>query len=94
MGKETNFSKVKDLQRSKLDFSKKELPRDKKIGEGTNQAQLGRVKFQDIADQRYQANLEQLRGNKFNADKMMENAKKHKSKLDIERDTLFYRKWK
>ena len=87
---DNSFLKNRELKQAKLDFEKKELD---KLGYGTNQAQLGRQKFQDIADQRYQANLAQLQGNKFSPEKMMENAKKKKKGMDVLKDITFYKKW-
>ena len=87
---DNSFLKNKELHQARLEQEKK---LSDQLGHGTNQAQLGKQKFQDIADQRYQANLAQLQGNKFDVDAMMEKAKKKKKGMDIQRDITFYKKW-
>jgi len=90
MIRENNFLKNKELTQAKLDVEKKSIDQNYK---GTNQEQLGKTKFQDIADQRYQNKMYELSGNKFDVNKMIENAKKKKKGFDTQRDILFYKKW-
>ncbi len=87
---ENTFSRNRELKQAKLNAEKKSLETK---NTGTNQAQLGNQKFQDIADNRYNEKLSQLQGKKFNAEEMMKNAKKEKKKMDVLRDMTFYKKW-
>lgn len=87
---DNSFLKNKELTQNKLDTERKKL---ETRNLDTNQAQLGKTKFQDIADQRYQANLNQIQGNKFDVHAMMENAKKKKKGMDTLRDITFHKKW-
>lgn len=87
---DNSFMRAKELSQAKLNTEKKSL---ETRNLGTNQAQLGRVKFQDIADERYDASMAQLTGSKFDPQTMMENARKNKKGLDVKRETLFYKKW-
>ena len=87
---DNSFMRTKELGQAKLNTEKKSL---ETRNLGTNQAQLGRVKFQDIADERFDANMEQLTGSRFNPQTMMDNAKKNKKSLDVQRETLFFKKW-
>ncbi len=87
---DNSFMRAKELGQAKLNTEKKSL---ETRNLGTNQAQLGRVKFQDIADERFDANMEQLTGSRFDPQTMMDNAKKNKKSLDVQRETLFFKKW-
>ena len=87
---DNSFMRAKELSQAKLNTEKKSL---ETRNLGTNQAQLGRVKFQDIADERFDANMEQLTGSRFNPQTMMDNAKKNKKSLDVQKETLFFKKW-
>ena len=87
---ENAFLRNKELSQAKLNTEKKSL---ESRNSGTNQAQLGRVKFQDIADQRYEANIEQLSGTRFDPQTMMDNAKKNRKAIETQKETLFFKKW-
>ncbi len=87
---DNSFMRAKELSQAKLNTEKKSL---ETRNLGTNQAQLGRVKFQDIADERFDANMEQLTGSRFDPQTMMDNAKKNKKSLDVQKETLFFKKW-
>lgn len=87
---DNSFMRAKELGQAKLNTEKKSL---ETRNLGTNQAQLGRVKFQDIADERFDANMEQLTGSRFDPQTMMDNAKKNKKSLDVQKETLFFKKW-
>lgn len=87
---DNSFMRAKELSQAKLNTEKKSL---ETRNLGTNQAQLGRVKFQDIADERFDANMEQLTGTRFDPQTMMDNAKKNKKSLDVQKETLFFKKW-
>ena len=86
---DNSFMRAKELGQAKLNTEKKSL---ETRNLGTNQAQLGRVKFQDIADERFDANMEQLTGSRFDPQTMMDNAKKNKKSLDVQKETLFFKK--
>ena len=87
---DNNYLRNKEMAQARLNAEKKSFDRK---NFGTNQAQLGRVKFQDIADERYNSSMEQLTGNKFDSEAIMENAEKNKKALDAQRETFFYKKW-
>ena len=82
--------RAKELSQAKLNTEKKSL---ESRNLGTNQAQLGRVKFQDIADKRYDASMEQLTGTRFDPQTMMDNAKKNRKARETQKETLFFKKW-
>ena len=87
---DNSFMRAEELSQAKLNTEKKSL---ELRNPGTNQAQLGRVKFQDIADARFDANIEQLTGTKFSPETMMENANKNRKSLETKKETLFFKKW-
>ena len=90
MSRGNSFLKNKELKQAKLEAEKKKIEEKHK---GTNQEQIGREKFQEIADQRFQNKIAELYGSKFDANKMMDNAKKSKKRLDAQKDIMFFKKW-
>ncbi len=60
---------------------------------GTNQEQLGRVRFQDIADERYQSKIENITGEKVDLEEQKKNALEKKESMDLERNATFLKKW-
>ena len=87
---DNSFMKTKELHQAKLNTEKKSL---ETRNLGTNQAQLGRVKYQDIADERFDASMQALSGKRFDPQTMMDNARKNKRSLDVKKETLFFKKW-
>lgn len=87
---ENSFLKNKQLHQARLEQEKKN---SETLGHDTNQQQLGKTRFQDIADERYQSKLTELRGAKVDTDSMMESAKATKRKMDVLRDMSFNKKW-
>ena len=87
---DNSFMKTKELHQAKLNTEKKSL---ETRNLGTNQAQLGRVKYQDIADERFDASMQALTGKRFDPQTMMDNARKNKRSLDVKKETLFLKKW-
>ena len=87
---DNSFMKTKELHQAKLNTEKKSL---ETRNLGTNQAQLGRVKYQDIADERFNASMQALTGKRFDPQTMMDNARKNKRSLDVKKETLFFKKW-
>lgn len=87
---DNSFMKTKELHQAKLNTEKKSL---ETRNLGTNQAQLGRVKYQDIADERFDASMQALTGKRFDPQTMMDNARKNKRSLDVKKETLFFKKW-
>lgn len=87
---ENSFMRNKELHQAKL---RQEKQASETLGHNTNQQQLGKKRFQDIADERYQAKLTELRGTKVDADSMMYTAKENKKKMDILKDMSFNKKW-
>lgn len=90
MIRENSYAKNRELTNARLEAEKKAL---EKSSHEKAQEQLGKTKFQDIAEQRYQSKLASLSGNKFDVAKMQANAKQKKKEADIQRDMLFYKKW-
>ena len=87
---DNSFMRAKELGQAKLNTEKKSL---ETRNLGTNQAQLGRVKFQDIADERFDANMAELTGIKFDPQTMMDNAQKNRKPIEAQKETLFFKKW-
>ena len=90
MSKGNDFAKNRELTSARLEAEKEALDRSPRE---LSQQQLGKTKFQDIADQRYQSKMADLYGNKFDVNKMHEDAKKRKKGFDLQRDIIFFKKW-
>lgn len=84
------FRRNRELHQAKLSQEKR---MSEQLGNNTNQQQLGKKRFQDIADERYQAKLTELRGTKVDTNSMMLTAKENKKKMDVLRDMSFNKKW-
>lgn len=85
--KENSYLRNKSLYQAKL------TEEAKKIGQNTDQEQLGKKKFQDIADERYQSKLSSLRGQKVDVEVISERAKLRKNKMDTLKELSFNKKW-
>lgn len=84
------FRRNRELHQAKLSQEKR---MSEQLGNNTNQQQFGKKRFQDIADERYQAKLTELRGTKVDTNSMMLTAKENKKKMDVLRDMSFNKKW-
>ena len=83
------FLRNKELTQARLNTEKKKLEsRSIEI----NQAKLGRIKFQDIADERYDANINQLNNCQFDTKLMLENSKMNQRILNTRKENSFYKK--
>ena len=87
---DNTFRRNRELHQARLNQEKTKADQ---LGHNTNQQQLGKKRFQDIADERYQSKLTELRGVKVDTNSMMLTAKENKKKMDVLRDMSFNKKW-
>ncbi len=87
---DNTFMRNRELHQARLNQEKKA---SEQLGHNTNQQQLGKTRFQDIADERYQSKLTSLRGAKVDTNSIMLTAKENKKKMDVLRDMSFNKKW-
>ena len=88
--RENSFMRNREMHQARLNQEKRSSD---SLGHNTNQQQLGKTRFQDIADERYQSKLNELRGDKVDTNSMMLTAKSAKKKMDVLRDMSFNKKW-
>lgn len=89
-----------DMLNQKREIARYKLQRDHRRMNKYNKKskeELDAKRFEDIKDQRYRENLSNLH-NELNVPKtvdktVLENALKEKKELDIEKDTIFLKKW-